>query len=420
MVVQFVAALFLVANAAEHTGSSETRTTLSFDQALGLSDDGVTVKASQQAADIKASTNRQIARVNLNPNIQLQAGPRIYPSSAREPEVVLQILQPWNGNGYLDARRKSASHEHGLLQAHARLVALSQRLDVAHLWMRLWTAQRELEILKRMQTVASDLAGWVARARSAGAAIEIEAKEAEMHVVDLALQVVEMEGTVHDLSLELSRRLGWLPTGRIETIGELPVAPVPGSEARDRYVERAGELPEARAAAMQARANRAHVVEQKAMAGWTYALGANVEHDAPGGLIVSGLLQLTPPLFDRGERNLGSAQASAIDSDGQATSAILAAKNAIALAFHEVEHSGEILNLVQERVLPTATHIWELRRKQFELGGATVVDTLESQQVVVNAELRRNGAISQHAWARVKLWLLLLAIEDGGSGLGKR
>ncbi len=420
MIVHIVTALFLVAFAAEHSGTSESRTTLSFDQALGLSSEGVAIRSVRDAAAVKAKLNQQIARVNQNPTIQFQAGPRLLPEKNREPEIVLQILQPWTGGGYLQARRSSAMHEHSLLDARARAIALGQKLDVAHLWLQLATAQRELEVLHRMLSIAEALSLRIERTRQVGAAIEIDVREMQARTAEIAIQVVETEGTVHDLSLELSRRLGWSPTGHIETVGELPLAPVPGHAARDGYVQRAAALPEARASLMQAQANRAQAVEQKSQYGWSFAFGVNVERDAPGGLILSGIVQATPPLFEKGERYRGTTEAAAIEGAGHAVTASLAAQNAVALAFHEVEHSGELADLIATRLLPTAVQVWTLRRKQFELGGATVLDTLRSQQTMLAAELRHTSASTQHAWARVKLWLLLLAIEDGSASKDMR
>ncbi|HEY8926942.1 MAG TPA: TolC family protein, partial [Polyangia bacterium] len=137
---------------------------LSFDVALGLAASTPNVIGRAQAAQEKAALDRQIAALPFNPQVTVQPGWRFAPASAREPELIAEIVQPWNLSGQSSARRLAAGIEGDALRAEARLVALDARLAVARAWIDLWAAERLVEEARREEVIAEELERLVARA----------------------------------------------------------------------------------------------------------------------------------------------------------------------------------------------------------------------------------------------------------------
>jgi cobalt-zinc-cadmium efflux system outer membrane protein len=185
-----------------------------------------------------------------------------------------------------------------------------------------------------------------------------------------------------------------------------PRPPVPSPALRQDYLERMNALPAVVLKDFQSRAARARAVEEEAARGTVAQLGAVLQRDAPGGLVISGIARVTFPMFDRGERERAGIQADATRLEGERGDALVAARIELAASFHEVDHTADLLSVLRDDLAPASREAAETRRRIFEHGGATLLEVLQSDRTAVVAASRLWRMQGEHAWARVKLWLL--------------
>lgn len=383
---------------------------ITFDAALGLAGDVPRVTAAAGAVKAKTELDGQIAAVPYNPQISIQPGWRFEPREGRQPEVVVEVLQPWNLSGHGDARRRTASVEEGVLRAEARAVALAARLGAARAWIDLWAAEHVVEEARREETIARELERLVERAAVLGAMTRADLAEAGAYHAEARIAVLSAEGEVFQRGLALGRELALSEPLPLHTSGDLPSPSIPAEDRRPEYLVRVDGLPAVTLRDLQARAARARDLEELAARGTLAQLGAVVQRDAPGGLVVSGLARVTIPIFERGERERAGVRAEAARLEGEHRDALIGARVEIALGFHEVSHSAEVLAVLRDDLAPASRQAAETRRRIFEHGGATLLEVLQSDRAAVAAASRLWRVQAEHAWARTKLWLLLAAL----------
>ena len=107
---------------------------VTFDAALGLAAGTPQVVAAAQAVREKDALDRQMSAVPFNPQVTIMPGWRFAPRDARQPELIVEILQPWNLSGLGRARRRTVAREEEVLRAEARVSALRSRLGAARAW----------------------------------------------------------------------------------------------------------------------------------------------------------------------------------------------------------------------------------------------------------------------------------------------
>ena len=397
------------------------RSPITFDAALGLAEGVPRVAAAARAVQEKTDLDRHVAALPYNPQIAVQPGWRFEPREARQPEIILEILQPWNLSGYGGARRRTVSVEEEVLRAEARAAALAARLGAARAWIDLWTAEHVVEEVRREETIARELERLVERAASLGAMTRADLAEAAAYHAEARVAVLVAEGEVFQRGLALGRELADGDGLPLHTMGDPPAPVVPPEARRTEYMDRAAALPLVSLRELQTRAARARDLEELGARGTLAQFGAVLQRDAPGGLVVSGLARVTLPIFERGERERAGILAEAARLDGEQRDALIAARAEIALSFHEVSHSAEVLAVLRDDLVPASRQAAETRRRIFEHGGATLLEVLQSDRAAVAAASRLWRVQADHAWARTKLWLLLaeVALRDqrkaGGS-----
>ena len=386
---------------------------LTFAEAVGAAEQAPRVTGSAAAARVKRDADRAVGRLTHNPQLTVQPGYRVLPGNAREPELILEVVLPFSLTGAGGARLRAISAEESVLDAAALAGRLEQRLAAGRAWIDLWAAQRVLEEARREEQIAGELSRLVERAAAVAAATRADVGDARGFHAEAALQVLAAEGEVHDLGLALAREAGLRVAGPLVASGALPTVELPPRSEWAAQVERAVALPGARLAALRLRAQRAREVEEKAARGSVMQLGANVQRDAPGGLVASAVVRLVPSWADRGERERASLAAEAARLEGERRSAEIAAATEILMAQHEYEHTAEMSAALSERLVPAAREAAEARARIFQAGEATLPEVLQARRVELVAVSRQQRALGAHAWAEIKLWLLLAAIEPG-------
>lgn len=380
---------------------------ISFEQAIAAVPGLPRVRGAQGAADEKRAVDQSVSRVTGNPQLSVQPGFRLRPESARQPELLVELLQPWNLAGYGGARRDTVRLEEALLEAEARATHLAQALGVADAWIAAWAAGRALEDAVRQVELAAELAALVAKAEALGAATKPDRADADAYAAEALLARTDAEGELFVRGVALARSLARRGATTLLATGPLPAAPVPAPTQLAAALAAAERLPAVARAQLAGRAERARAVEERAARGTTAGVGAVLQRDAPDGLVLSAAVRITPPLFDRGERERGTLAASARRLEADAETARAEADAALVEAFHEVEHTQEALTQTRDRLLPAARAAAEGRRRIYALGRATLPEVLMAERVALTAAARSRRAEADVAWARVKLWLLL-------------
>lgn len=390
---------------------------VSFDQAIGLALRAPGVKGAERAAAVKRRIDQQISRSPYNPQIFVQPGVRLAPSQARGVEGMVEVLHSWNLAGYAGARRKSARAEEEVLSAEARAVALERRLVAARAWLDQWGAQAVLGALERDEQTAVEFLRLVERAQRAGAMTMADLADARVYRGEAHLAVLGAEGDVYERGLALGRAAGLRAEEPTMTAGDLPSPPLPDDKAWRRMLDRVGHLPAVELRALRTRAERLRETEERAARGTLLQLGVIGQKDSPDGYLVYGEARLQMPVFDRGERERAGMAALAEQMEGEAGEAVIEGVTALAEARHEVAHTGEVLAELRDRLAPSAAEGARLRETIFRGGEGTILEVLQARRAAAAAAVRLRRAEAEHAWARVKAWLLLASVDaDQGGG----
>ena len=114
---------------------------LSFDDVLRGAELAPAVEGSRLALQTKRQLDRQIPSLTQNPSLSVQAGYRVLPRSAREAEVLIELVQPWNVAGHGHARRQAATLEEELLGAEVREARVGH-VGKSNIAWKYWSLQR--------------------------------------------------------------------------------------------------------------------------------------------------------------------------------------------------------------------------------------------------------------------------------------
>ncbi len=162
-------------------------------------------------------------------------------------------------------------------------------------------------------------------------------------------------------------------------------------------------------------AERARGLELRSARGWGLGTGVKGTRDYLATWGVQAVLELSVPLFDRGEREAAAQAAAALRSDGEHREAMQASATELTRALHEVEHTGEVLAAVETELLPAAAEGARVREASMRAGETTVLEVLVARRSWAAARARRTRALASHAWAQVKVWMLLADLTLGGA-----
>lgn len=401
-------ALTLAANLA--TAVSTPSKKISFDEAIGLSVQAPDVQGAERAVAEKHDMRGRISTMTSNPQLYLQPGFRVAPIPNQGVEVQASVMQSWNLAGLSSARTTTARLEEETLSARARALALTQRLEAARAWIDLWSAERVLEITSQEAALAGDFVRLVEKAAAASASTKADVSEARAYHAEARLSVIAAEGEVLERGLLLARALA-AGTEAMSSSGNLPTAPAPAETNRKAAIQRVTNLPTVQSKALEAEVERARSAEEKAARGTSLSLGVYLQRDSPGGFVGYGAVGLTFPLFDRGERERSVTVARAAQLEGEAKRETANAAIDLALGFHEIDHTQEVVDTLTTAMLPALEESLASRLRIFEAGEATILEVITTRRNLVNARGRLERARAQNAWARVKVWLWLSMLD---------
>ena len=168
---------------------------ITFDAALGLTAQAPKVLGTARAAAEKAERDRHISSVPFNPQVSIMPGWRFAPSYERQPELVAEVLQPWNLSGQPSARRRTVGLEEKRARSRgARNGARRSRLAAARAWIDVWAAEHVLEETRHEEQIAAELERLVDRSASLGAMTRADVAEARAYHAEARVAVLNVEG----------------------------------------------------------------------------------------------------------------------------------------------------------------------------------------------------------------------------------
>lgn len=394
--------------------SSPAASGVTFDDALGLAQKAPVVTSGERAAERAIQASVGLPSMSSNPQVTLQPGGRIAPATDVGPEFMVSVSQSWNLAGLGEARRTTLKTEGEALRAEARAAALAQRLGAAKVWLDLWAAQKLKALASDEADVARDLAKLAEKALAAEAATKADAAEARAYHAEAKLMVIDAEGEVFELGLQLARETASPKAEPIAASGEPPEPSLPEPGTWATAITQVERLPAVQAKALAQRAEKARAAEEGAARGTQISVGAVVQKDGPKNYAAFGAVGITIPLFDRGQRERASIEAREEKLGGEKASAVLDARTELAAAFHHVRHTGEIVAAVKDELLPPLVEAAAAREAIFRAGDGTMIDVLGARRRVIAAKARLVRARAANAWAKVKVWLLLAELKSAG------
>jgi len=385
---------------------------LSFDEAIGLSTGTPDVRGAERAVAVKHAMRGRISVMTDNPQIYVQPGFRVLPAPNQGVEIQASVTQSWNLAGLSSARKAAARVEEEELSAGARALALTQKLEAARAWIDLWAAQCVLDVATREAALAGEFARLVEKAAQASAATKADLADARAYHAEARLGVIGAEGEVFERGLSLTRTLA-AGADPMAARGDLPAPALPGRAGLHEAVKRAAALPSVQQKALAAEVERARGAEEKATRGTSLSLGVFVQRDSPGGFVGFGAVGLTLPVWDRGERerSVTAARASLLEGEKRREAANASAD--LAMGIHEVEHTQDIVDTLGSAILPALEEGLAARIRLFDAGEGTMLEVITARRTVAAARSRLERARAANAWARVKVWLWLAAMDGG-------
>ena len=395
------------------TGGGSSGASVTFDEALGLTQKVPAVTAVERSAEVQADLGGKVSSMSSNPMVTVTPGARILPLASAGIDVGIGVSQSWNLSGFGQARKESVKAEHDALTAEARAIALSQKLHTAKEWLDLWAAQKAFAVASQEADVARDLAKLAEKAQAAQAATRADTADAKAYLAEAKLAVIDAEGEVFERGTELARDVAAKSADPVAAEGDLPEPSLPAASTWPSALARVERLPSVQAVAFAARAEKARSEEERSARGAHLLLGVEVRREAPDGLLAFGTVGLTLPVFDRGERERSVSAARAARAEGETKAAALDGRTELALSFHEIEHSQEILDAIKKDLLPALIEAADAREALFRAGDGTMVDVLNARRRVLAAKARLVRAQAENSWAKVKVWMLLAELSNG-------
>lgn len=392
----------------------EAGTPVSFDEAIGFAAETPAVAGARSAAEEQRRVGEKLSSMSGNPSLLLQ------PGAARDPidgswNYIAEgtVVQGWNLSGLAGDRKEAVRLEGDQLASEARAAALSHRLAAAQAWTELWAAQQALADAERELEGAADFSRRMARAVEVAAFTRAEGADAATYAAEARVAALAAEGEAADRGYQLAVALGRPEARPLVARGPLPAPPVPPRAQWPALLDSAARLPAVQAQRLAADAARARDAEARSTRGWALDTGVKGSRDFLGTWGVQAVLGLTFPVFDRGERDASREAASAVRTAGEHREAAAVAVTELARALHEVEHSGEVLEAMEKELVPAAEENARARAVSLQAGDTTVQEVLVVKRVAAAARQRLGKARAAHAWARVKVWMLLADVSGG-------
>ncbi len=397
---------------------TQSGTKVSFDQALGLAAEAPAVVGAEAAVAEQRRVGDSVSSMVANPTLTVQ------PGTAKDPlddqwkylgEATL--MQTWNLSGLPGNRKASLRAEGGA--ASSPRGPRDRALPPACCGSGLDGAVGRTAVAGRRPAGSrswprSSRCAWPRPLRPR-AFTRAEAADAATYAAEAHVLAIAAEGEVVDRGFQLAVAMGQDAERPVIASGPLPSPPAPARADWPALVEAAGKLPAVVARKLAGDAERARELEVRSGRGWGLGTGVKGTRDYLGTWGVQAVLEVSMPIFDQGAREAAPQASAAVRSDGEHREALAAAATELSRSLHEMEHTGEVLVAVEKELFPAATASAQAREASMRAGETTVLEVLVARRALAAARAKRTRALASHAWAQVKVWMLLADLTPGGA-----
>lgn len=382
-------------------------TPIKFQEALDLVDASPVVQAAERVADQRRAEGDDVSRLTANPLLQVQPGGRRMSAGGTGAELYLGLSQRLNLGGFGKKRKASVAREVEQDAALSNVTRQQVRLSVAAAWLARWSAQAAIDIAAHEQRLAEELEQRLERTLAAGEATRVDLAMATAWRAESALRTLSAEGEAFESGIELARALGVAPESPQQVAADLPSIDLPEQQTMLATLHDVAAAPQLVAAEAQRATEQARLEEVSAARAPQLAVGALGWREGAGDFAAVATFELEIPLFDRGQRERATQAAAIARAEGDALEAALLARSARALSLHEVEHSRQVLETVEQKVLVAAEALAEAQRIRLEAREATTQEWVLARRAVLTAKLEAIRARADHMYARFvakELW----------------
>ena len=367
------------------------------------------ILGTRQASESLSRAEKASPTVDANPIVSGTAGPRVTPKLERGLDWNVGVSQSFSVQGSAARRREALGAEAEWLRADADAELVARRVAAASAWLTLWEAERQVALTQEDVTNEERLLALVKRLADVQERTAADLATVETRLAESKLRERLAEGALVEAKAQLSAEMHAARDDELATAGTLPELPMPDDAEAAKLVAQAAALPAVRARQLLARAEQARAREERAGRESRLNVGVDFRHESPGVNIVQANLSVPLPLFSVGAREYASRMASSLRSSGEAADEAVRAREAMRLAVHELEHSQEVFELLDQQLVPSAERAIQLRERQLKGGEGTLLEVIDARRTYLDARLRWIGAARNRIWARIRVELLAQA-----------
>lgn len=398
----------LISSSAPHH-EAPLRPGITFEEAMQRAEQAPAAEAALRAARDKRAAARGIHGLG-NPEIALQAGGRRASSEDSGFDGSLSVVQPIPLAPIGRDRRLASAAEARLLDEQARRHVLEAKLRAAEAFCRLHAAEATLQEMKTRVELAEEMFSSLQRGREGGAFTSRDVAAGQAYLAEARLRLLEVEGEVFDLGIELAVAIGDPEPAAFRALGPLPQVDLPPEETWARALDPA-RLPSVLTGRWQEEAARARVqeTETEGRALWL-GIGGEVVREIEETAVL-GTVALTLPLFQRSARERGTVLAEAREAEGDHRAAWLEARGRLLAWVNEVEHSALVLRHTEDDLLPAVEESARLTGLAYSANQVILLELFHAQDALAEVRSRAHRARAEHVFAKVRLALLLEAAQ---------
>ncbi len=405
----------VLASAAGSPASPAASKSVTFSEALRAGDAGPAALGLREAERARRDGDAKISGLPGPMQLGVYPGFRVSPSAETGPQVQVQVTQPISLSKLGRNRRRAAQAERELLSASADAAQLERQLDVAQAWIDAWSLQQQLGLLHDEAVTIEASRDATRKLVEAGERRREELATADAWKTEVKLQALELEGMLHHAGLRLAELVGDEGGAPMLAAGAPPVVQL-SPEDLTRLAERVDEVPLVTVQRLAAAAARAQEAELAAEAGWVLNVGGMVQIDQPGPAVgIFGQVGVQLPTRGRNARGRSVARADAARLDGEAEEIRRRTARQIRDTLHELEHTGEQRRALDEELIPALDDVAALESRSFAAGESTTRVLVQARRATLQARRRQAAVEGEYTWARLRVWLLHRALDDGAT-----
>lgn len=354
---------------------------LGFDEALSRVDGVVDLAARRSAVRTREEGVGQLGVFTSNPQITAQPQFRLDGTGQQSgAEGQVTVSQQLNLGGLAGARKDVARSETEVARHELSFESLQRRIAVGRAWLDAWAAQEASRVAAIEKARAAEVLARVERSAAGGALTRVEVSAVRALAAEAAAVQLEWEGRVVESGATLGQLLG---IDEVVAVGATaPSFAEPSLASLD-----VRSLPAVKLALASLDAEQRRGDETRAQ--WATQLQLSVQggHEAPQQWYGNVGVGVVLPILEHGARERSVHAATGQRLMGDAALAEHRARVLLKALTHEVQHTGETLQLLEMVRLPAAEDIATLEERRYLQGEATLMELVLYRRQALDAKL---------------------------------